>query len=588
MKVILRVFGYMRKLWLAEVAAYVSMLAINGIRLLTPQLYRRIVDVGIAEGQMDVLTVSVLLLLGITILQGIFRFGEGYLSERVSQSAAYTIRNEIYCKLQSLSFSYHDRQQTGQLLSRTTSDVERLQRITGRGILRLVDAIVLLVGTTVMIVRMNLMLSVLALVLMPLIALVMRNYIAKMHPMFHARQDQLADLTARLEQNLRGMAVVRGFAQEPAEIARFDGDNTTVYNTSMTVARASAFNQPFILFLASISSVLVLGVGGWLVIENVLTLGALVAFNSYMIQLINPVRRLGMIFNMLGESQASAERVFEILDARSEVENAPDAKELGDIQGAVTFDHVSFGYLGTSQVLSDISFQIEPGQIVALLGPTGSGKSTIVNLIPRFYDVTEGAIKIDSTDIRAVTIESLREQIGMVLQETMLFGSTIRENISFGRPDATQEEIEAATRAAAAHDFIMSMPQGYDTEVGERGVTLSGGQRQRVAIARALLLDPRILILDDATSSVDTETEQQIQHALNRLMQGRTSFVIAQRVSTVRNADLILVIDEGKLVAQGKHQDLIRESGIYAEIYHRQLRPENGKLQHIALEGKAE
>jgi ATP-binding cassette subfamily B multidrug efflux pump len=494
----------------------------------------------------------------------------------------------VYRKLQSLSFSYHDQQQTGQLLSRTTSDVERLQRITGRGILRLVDAVILLVGTTIVIVRMNPLLSVLALALMPVIGIYMRQYITKMHPIFHIRQDQMADLTARLEQNLRGMAVVRGFAQEPAEIARFDADNTTVYNTSMTVARAGGFTGAFVLLLASIGSVLVLGVGGGLVINDMLTLGELVAFNSYMLQLIMPVRRLGTIFNMLGESQTSAERVFEILDARSEVENAPDAEKLGDIQGQVTFENVSFGYLGTSKVLSDLSFRIEPGQVVALLGPTGSGKSTIVNLIPRFYDVTEGAIKIDGKDIRTVTIESLREQIGMVLQETMLFGSTIRENITFGKPDATQEEIEAAAKAAAAHDFIMSMPQGYDTEVGERGVTLSGGQRQRIAIARALLLNPRILILDDATSSVDTDTEQQIQHALNQLMRGRTSFVIAQRVSTVRNADLILVIDGGKLVAQGKHSDLIRESGIYAEIYHRQLRPENGQLQHIALEGKAE
>ncbi|NLG51523.1 MAG: ABC transporter ATP-binding protein [Chloroflexi bacterium] len=588
MKVILRVFGYMRKFWLAEVAAYASMLAINGVRLITPQLYRRIVDVGIDQGQMDVLLQSVLLLLGITAIQGLCRFGEGYFAEGVSQNVAYEIRNEVYRKLQSLSFSYHDQQQTGQLLSRTTSDVERLQRITGRGILRLVDAVILLVGTTIVIVRMNPLLSVLALALMPVIGIYMRQYITKMHPIFHIRQDQMADLTARLEQNLRGMAVVRGFAQEPAEIARFDADNTTVYNTSMTVARAGGFTGAFVLLLASIGSVLVLGVGGGLVINDMLTLGELVAFNSYMLQLIMPVRRLGTIFNMLGESQTSAERVFEILDARSEVENAPDAEKLGDIQGQVTFENVSFGYLGTSKVLSDLSFRIEPGQVVALLGPTGSGKSTIVNLIPRFYDVTEGAIKIDGKDIRTVTIESLREQIGMVLQETMLFGSTIRENITFGKPDATQEEIEAAAKAAAAHDFIMSMPQGYDTEVGERGVTLSGGQRQRIAIARALLLNPRILILDDATSSVDTDTEQQIQHALNQLMRGRTSFVIAQRVSTVRNADLILVIDGGKLVAQGKHSDLIRESGIYAEIYHRQLRPENGQLQHIALEGKAE
>jgi ATP-binding cassette, subfamily B, multidrug efflux pump len=326
---------------------------------------------------------------------------------------------------------------------------------------------------------------------------------------------------------------------------------------------------------------------------------------------VNPVRRMSMTANMLGESTASADRVFEILDSESEVKNAAGAVELGDIQGRVAFDHVSFSYFGGhslrdasshevgdgaghdghgrngqdhspnrgSAVLDDLCFDVQPGQVVAVLGPTGSGKSTIINLIPRFYEVTEGAILVDGQDIRKVTVDSLRRQIGIVLQETMLFGTTIRENIAFGRPEATQEEIEAVARAARAHDFIMSFPQGYDTEVGERGVTLSGGQKQRIAIARALLLDPRILILDDATSSVDTETEQLIQAALANLMRGRTSFVIAQRVSTVRNADLILVIDRGKLVAYGKHSDLIRESGIYADIYYRQLSSGNGQVQ---------
>jgi len=285
---------------------------------------------------------------------------------------------------------------------------------------------------------------------------------------------------------------------------------------------------------------------------------------------------------MLGESRASADRVFEILDAESEVEDSPDAVPMGAIRGQVTFDHVSFSYVDDSPVLQDVSFEVKPGQVVALLGPTGSGKSTITNLIPRFYETTQGTIRIDGTDIRTVTLESLRSQIGIVLQETLLFATTIRENIAFGRPEATQEEIEAAARAAAAHDFIVQMSDGYNTDVGERGVTLSGGQRQRVAIARALLMDPRILILDDATSSVDTDTEQQIQAALARLMEGRTSFVIAQRVSTVRNADLILVLDNGRLVAQGRHSDLIRESGIYADIYYRQLRREDQALQPAA------
>lgn len=579
MKVLLRVFSYMRRYRLSVVVACVCMLGIAGVRLIRPQLIRTVVDVGIGENQPDVLAQSAGLLLALTAAQGLLRFGERYLSEKVSQGIAYTMRNQVYRKLQSLSFSYHDRTQTGQLLSRATSDVERLRRATGRALLGLISSIVLLVGSGIMIFRMNVMLAALSMLLMPVIFQTVRRYMQRIHPMWHARRDQVAVLTSRLEQNLRGVSVVRGFAQEPAEIDRFDGQNDTIYRTSMTVARASALTWPFVFLLVSASSVMVLWLGGRLVIGDQLTLGELVAFNSYLMQLMGPMRRLGFIMTGLAESRASAERVFEILDAQSEVEDAPDAEELPPMKGEVAFEEVSFSYGDGSEALSDISFRVDPGQIVALLGPTGSGKSTVINLLPRFYEATSGTVRVDGIPVSSVTLESLRRQIGIVLQETMLFGSSIRDNITFGRPDATQEEIEAAARAAAAHDFIMAMPDGYDTEVGERGVTLSGGQRQRIAIARALLLDPRILILDDATSSVDTETEQRIQEALAVLMQDRTCFVIAQRVSTVRNADLILVLDHGRLIAQGRHGDLIRESGIYADIYYRQLRPEDGRVQ---------
>ncbi|MBC7236151.1 MAG: ABC transporter ATP-binding protein, partial [Chloroflexi bacterium] len=536
MRAILRVIGYMRSFWLGELMAYLAMLGISGIDLWRPLIFRRVIDVGIKAGDSQVLFQAVFLLLGLTILRGAFRFGEGYLTERVSQGIAYVMRNQIYRKLQSLSFSYHDRTQTGQLLSRATSDVERLQRITGRGILRLVEALVLLVGTTAVLVRMQPLLAGLSLLMMPVIGIFMKQFVDQMHPLWHERQDRVAELISRLEQNLQGVSVVRGFAQEKAEIERFDQENRNIFDISMTLTRSESFRMPFIILLASFSTVLILWLGGRMVVAGQLTLGELVAFNTYLLQLINPIRRLGFMITMLGESGTSAERVFEILDAKSEVADKPGAIPIGDIRGAVDFEHVSFAYIGNNQVLTDITFHVEPGQVVALLGPTGSGKSTIINLIPRFYDVTQGSIKIDGIDIRDVTIESLRNQIGIVLQETMLFGSTIRENITFGRPEATQEEIEAAAKAAAAHDFIVRFPKGYDTPVGERGVTLSGGQRQRVAIARALLLNPRILILDDATSSVDTETEREIQEALERLMEGRTSFIIAQRVSTVRNA----------------------------------------------------
>jgi len=337
-------------------------------------------------------------------------------------------------------------------------------------------------------------------------------------------------------------------------------------------SRLQAVNTPLIDFIANVSTVIIIWYGGQLVIQGQLTLGELVSFTTYLAQLALPVRRLGQIVPALAIAAAAGTRIFEILDAQSEVRDAPDAIPLPSVDGQVRFENVSFAYFRRHRVLDDISFEAQPGQVIALLGTTGSGKSTIINLIPRFYDATEGRITIDGYDIRRVTLNSLRDQVGIVLQETMLFATTIRENIAFSRPDAHEEDILEAARAAQAHDFIAETPRGYDTLVGERGVTLSGGQRQRVAIARALLKDPRILILDDATSSVDTETEQLIQKALERLMRGRTSFIIAQRLSTLRMADLILVLEKGRIAARGTHDELLRTSGLYAEIYQQQLR----------------
>jgi len=578
MKVYKRIFSYLAPYWHLEVLAYLAMLGISGVLLYRPKLIQEVVDQGIGLGNTAILSRSVLLIVIFTALQGALRFVETYLTEWISQRISYTMRNQLYERLTSLSFRYHDTSQAGQLLSRTTSDVDRIRRFTGRAILQLVQALVLLGSTIVILVSMQPVLAGLSLLVMPIILVYMSKYTGRIHPLWHARQDQVGVLTSRLEQNLHGMRVVRGFAQEEAEIARFAKDNDKVFDISMTIVRINALAMPLVVLMAYASAVVIIWLGGRYVIGGQLTLGGLIAFNTYVMQLVGPIRRLANLANMLGESRASADRVFEVLDAKSEVEDAPDAVPLGEIRGEVTFDHVSFEYQDGFQALRDVTFTVEAGSVVALLGPTGSGKSTITNLIPRFYDVTEGAIRIDGIDIRKVTLNSLRRQIGIVLQETILFATTIRENITFGRPDATQEEIEQAAKAAAAHEFIMAFPDGYDTYVGERGSTLSGGQRQRIAIARALLLNPRILILDDATSSVDTETEQEIQAALARLMEGRTSFIIAQRVSTVRNADLILVMDQGRLVARGKHEELIRESGIYNEIYHRQLRQEVGEV----------
>ena len=571
--VTLRCLSYLRHYWQRTVAAYLTVLGMNALNLVVPQLIRRGVDEGIRAGQTQVLFQVSLILLGLVAVKGVLTFFQGYLSESTSQGVAYELRNAIHVKLQSLSFSYHDRAESGQLLARAISDVDRVRFLTGRALLRFIDTGVLFVGTAIVLIRTNAPLAILSLGTMPFLAAQAWRYSRIFRPLSGRVQQQLAVLTTRLEQNLRGARIVKAFAQEPAEIERFDRENQTLLNLNVRSARVQAWNVPLMDLIANIGAVFIIWYGGRLVMRDQLTLGQLVAFNTYLAQLVMPVRRIGMLVSVLANALASAQRVFEILDAESEVREAPDAYPLPAVRGHVRFEGVSFAYFGRRNVLENVSFDAEPGQIVALLGRTGSGKSTIINLIPRFYDPTEGRILIDGHDLRQLTLASLRGQIGIVLQETTLFASTIRENIAFGRPEASMEEIIEAAQAAAAHEFIMQMPEGYDTRVGERGVTLSGGQKQRLAIARALLKDPRILILDEATSSVDTDTEQQIQAALERLMVGRTSFVIAQRLSTLRKADLILVLDRGRIVARGTHAELLRSSGFYAEIYYRQLMP---------------
>ena len=588
--VLLRCFGYLRPYWAKTLGVYLCMFVIMALTLSIPQFIRWIVDQGIGRGDMQLLTWSVLGLLGLTLVKGVLAFWQGLWAEVASQGVAYDLRNAINHKLLSLSFSYHDRTETGQLLSRTMQDVERVRFLTGRAVLRLVEAAVLLIGTAGALFLMNPRLALLALGTMPLLAYRAWSFGRQFRPLSRSIQNQLAVLTTRLEQNLRGARVVKAFAREDAEMEQFQRENETWFGLSARAVRLQAFNMPLLDLIANIGTVAIIWYGGLLVVRGQLTVGELVAFSTYLGQLVQPVRRVGMIVPAVAEAGAAGERIFEILDAAPDVHDAPDAVVLPPVQGLVRFDHVSFAYFGRHKVLSDITFEAQPGQVIALLGATGSGKSTIINLIPRFYDATEGAITIDGHDIRSVTLASLRDQIAIVLQETVLFATTIRENIAFGRPEASQEEIETAARMAQAHGFISHLPDGYATEVGERGITLSGGQKQRIAIARALLADPRILILDDATASVDTQTEQLIQAALRQLMRGRTSFVIAQRLSTLRAADLILVLEHGKIVARGTHQELLRTSGLYADIYERQLRPQEevppvARLAEPAMQG---
>ena len=580
-RTLMRCMGYLRPYWRYVTGSYLVLLINNGITLSLPLIIRSIIDDGIAVGAGDLIWRGVLAIVGLTLINGLFTFLSGRWTEVASQSVAYDLRNAIHAKLQSLSFSYHDRSETGQLLARSVGDVDRIRFLTGRAFLRMIMVTVLIVTVAISMFVMNWRLALLTLTTIPFLAYGAMDFGRRFRPMFRAIRQQMDGLTTHLEQNLRGARIVTAFAQEEKEIHRFDHKNTEVFQLNIAAARIRATNMPLLQLIASAGTVLVLIYGGQLVIRKQLTLGELVAFTTYVGQLTMPVRRLGWVIASIAQSIASGERIFEILDAKSEVEDRPDAEPLGEVKGHIRFQDVSFGYFGRHHVLKDVDFEVEPGTVVALLGMTGSGKSSVINLIPRFYDPTEGRILVDGQDIRQVTVNSLREQIGIVLQDTTLFATTVRENIAFGRPQAAEADIVAAAKAASAHDFIMELQKGYETPVGERGVTLSGGQKQRVAIARAILKDPRILILDDATSSVDTETEALIQDALAKLMVGRTSFVIAQRLSTVRQADQVLVMDRGQVVARGyrtaehtAHDELLRTSGLYAEIFHRQLRPQ--------------
>ncbi len=505
-------------------------------------------------------------------MRGLFAFLQAYWAERNSQTVAFEIRNELFDKIQRLSFSYHDQNQTGQLMIRATDDIEKVRLFIGQGLVQLAGAAILLVATLSLLLSTNWQLALVSMPILPAALIIFMIFGIVSQPLFAKVQARISDVNTVLQENLAGIKVVKAFAREHMQQEKFRVAAENLLNQSLTVSRVFGFLFPVVLLVANLGQASVLYFGGKQIVNASLTLGEYQEFSLYLIYLFLPLAQFGIIITQLGQASASAARIFEILDATSDVQDKPDALTLPAVSGRVTFDNVTFKYPGGGDpVLSEVNFTVEPGQCVALLGATGSGKTTIINLLPRFYDPSSGSIMIDGLDLRSVTLDSLRSQIGIVLQETTLFSSTIRENIAFGRPNATLAEVQAAARAAAADDFIDAMPEGYDTPVGERGSTLSGGQKQRIAIARALLLNPRLLILDDATSSVDLQTESRIQAALDHLMRGRTSFVIAQRISTVINADLILVLDRGKIVASGRHLDLLENNDLYAEICRSQL-----------------
>ena len=567
MKSLSRSLAYLRQYWITALGALLSLLLVNTANLITPQLLRVLIDQGITPLNLGLVWVVAAGLVGVAVIRGIFNFLQGYWSEVTSQGVAYDLRNTIFEKLQKLSFSYHDRAQTGKLMTRMTSDVELVRMFVGTGLLQMLSAFVMLLGTIAFMFAMNWMLTLVILGLVPIIATVLLIFVGRIMPISKTVQQRLSELNTILQENLAGIRVVKAFARQDYELDRYNAKNEELFNVNLDMLKIFTALFPLVFFFANLGTVGVVWMGGLQVISEQLTLGELVAFTGYLGFLLMPMFMMGMIGAMLSRAEASAQRLLEVIDARSEVVDKPDALPLTTSKGRVVFENVFFRYFGSEQdVLSDVSFVAEAGQTVAILGETGSGKSTIINLIPRFYDVTNGSVQIDGHDLRDVQLETLRAQIGIVLQDSTLFSGTIRENIAYGRPEATLDEVIVAAKAAQAHEFILELENRYDTVVGERGVGLSGGQKQRIAIARALLVDPKILILDDSTSSVDAETEYKIQQALQKLMEDRTSFVIAQRISTVRNADLILLLDDQRLVASGTHEELLQTSELYNEI----------------------
>lgn len=591
---------YRREAFIAYAALFIS----TGAQLMVPWLVRNIIDSIIegvtantilnlppdrqsgpllngktidqirldASGAEDAIIAAGIAIVIFSIARGLFAFIQGYMAERLSQSVAFDFRNELFAKITRLSFSYHDRNQTGQLMIRATDDVEKVRMFIGQGMIYSLQAVVLLVGTLIILLMTNFKLTLVALPVLPAAIVMFMIFGGLAQPLFSKLQIRLSAMNTILQENLAGIRVVKAFVREEQEQKRFDEAVEAHFEQSLKISSVFSVIFPLIFLIASLGQAAVLYAGGFQIIDRDLTLGEWQQFSLYLVYVFFPLGQLGFIISLMSQAAASSTRIFEILDARNEVEDKPDAIQLADPRGHVVFDTVSFRYFKSGDdVLKEVSFEAQPGQTIALLGATGSGKTTIINLLPRFYDVTEGRVLVDGHDVRDLKLGSLRSQIGIVLQETNLFTGSIRDNIAFGRPDATDEEIVAAAEAAAAHEFIMTFPNGYDTPVGERGTTLSGGQKQRIAIARALLLNPTILILDDSTSSVDVATEYHIQQALDKLMAGRTSFVIAQRISTVLNASQIIVLDRGRIVAQGTHEELMENAPIYVEIYNSQL-----------------
>jgi ATP-binding cassette subfamily B protein len=572
MKHLIRIRAFLQPYTWQILGTMLMLLLLTGLSLIVPRIIQTVIDKGLLPGETTSLIQSAILLFGLGVVSAILNLGQRFGTEWVAARVGYDLRNRLYDHIQHLPFTYHDHVQSGQLISRCIEDVRSIERFAGASLAELLRFILLVVGTLYIMLSANSALALIA--LLPMIPLIFMTSIfgTKIGRLFFAVDMAVGDVSNRLQENVVGVQVVRAFARENHEIGRFTAANQVVFKSWVHVIDEWSKIMPTTSWLTTASIILILWFGGQMVMAGTLTVGAIVAFNAYILMLAEPAQSLTGLVNAGGEAAAGAQRVFEVLDTRPAIQSPANAVLARELRGEVEFREVDLKYADeVTASLSGISVRVEPNRLVALIGPTGSGKTSLVNLIPRFYDVTQGCVLVDGVDVRQTDLVSLRRQIGIVLQTSLLFSDSIKANIAYGRPDATMDEIIAAAKAAQAHEFIEGFTNGYETIVGERGVTLSGGQRQRVAIARALLMDPRILILDDSTSSVDTQTEKLIQAALDTLMEGRTTFVIAHRLSTVRRADMILVMDRGRIVERGTHAELIARGGLYKEIHDLQL-----------------
>lgn len=567
-----RILNYIRPYLHVLFAALVCTMLAAGGNLYLPWIFRDMIDKVLTAKDAYMLNLISASIVVIFLLRGIFLYWQNYLMSYVGQHVIIDIRSEVFHKLQRLSMSFYDKNKTGTIMSYVTNDVNALQGAMVDNTVELVTESIILIGSIFAMIYLDWKLTLFTILTFPIVLYFMNFFGKKIRRSGGMIQEATADITSVLQESVSSARVVKSFVREKYEIERFEKENAANLAANLKNARYMATLTPTIEFVAALGVTLILWYGGNNVIEGDTTAGSLVAFLAYAVNISNPIKRITRVTGNIQKALAAAQRVFDVLDLPEEVTDLPDARPLPAVTGSVSFEHVTFSYNKGDEIIHDLSFSVKPGQAIGLVGPSGAGKSTIASLLPRFYDCDSGTIRIDGTDIRDATLDSLRSQVGIVPQETILFNGTVYDNILYGRLDATKEEIIEAAKAANAHDFIMELPQGYDTMLGDRGVNISGGQRQRIAIARAILKNPRILILDEATSALDTESERLVQEALNRLMVGRTAFVIAHRLSTIKNADRILVLEKGRLAEDGTHEELMKKNGLYAHLYQIQYR----------------